>query len=272
MSETTQPQGPEDGLEDLREQIAEIDGTLLDLVSERLRRCEQVAAYKRDHGIPMMQPDRLDALRTRVEAFAEANGLDPGFLTGLFDHITDEACRLEDAVIDGGETGAPKPAGLAARARKIDHVAIAVRDLEEAIAHYSERFGFVLLERRRVHGEISGMDSATMRAGGVTFVLVEGDSEKSNVTRYIDHYGPGVQHIAIEVRDHAELLDDLDGRGADLLTGLIHSDGLDQSFTKREANSGVQLEFVTRTRSGGDGFDENNIRELFAAMEREDVY
>ncbi|WP_445271854.1 hypothetical protein, partial [Streptomyces sp. DSM 41978] len=132
------------------------------------------------------------------------------------------------------------------------------------------RYGFELVERRVVDGAASGMDSATLQAGGVTFVLCQGDSPESNVSRYIEHYGPGVQHVALEVSEQAQVQDDLRERDADLLTGIIHGPGLDQSFTRRDTNSGIQLEFVTRT--GNEGFDDTNVRELFTAMERDGAF
>ena len=152
----------------------------------------------------------------------------------------------------------------------IDHVAIAVRDLDAAIAHYRDVLGFELRERRQIAGRISGMDSAVMEAGGVKFVLVQGDSPESNVSRYIEAYGPGVQHVAIEVPDPQEAIEDLRARGADLLTGIINGPGLDQIFTKREPNSGIQLEIIARAEN--EGFDPRNVQELFEAMERENVF
>jgi 4-hydroxyphenylpyruvate dioxygenase-like putative hemolysin len=111
---------------------------------------------------------------------------------------------------------------------------------------------------------------AEMRAGPITFVLVQGDSERSHVSKYIERYGPGVQHVALEVDDLPALLDELGERGCDLLTGVIESPGLQQAFTKREPNSGVQLEFISR--GAEEGFSQSNITELFEAMERENVY
>lgn len=159
---------------------------------------------------------------------------------------------------------------LGRSAMRIDHVAIAVRDLDAAISYYGDVLGFALQERRQISGRISGMDSAVMEAGGVKFVLVQGDSPESNVSRYIEAYGPGVQHVAIEVPDPQEAIDDLRARGADLLTGIIRGPGLDQIFTKREPNSGIQLEIIARAEN--DGFDPANVQELFEAMERENVF
>lgn len=260
---------PQPRLDALRAQLDAVDGALQQIIRDRLALCVNIGAYKREHGVPMMQPQRIKAVHERACAFAARHGVDAAFLCRLYDVIIDETCRLENEVMGLAE-GAPRRSELAQTARGIDHVAIAVRDLESAIATFRDRFGFELVEHRRVQGEASGMDSATMRAGGVTFVLCQGDSPRSNVARYIEHYGPGVQHIAIDVGDQRALLDDLAGRGVELLTNIIHSPGLDQSFTRRDANSGIQLEFITRT--GHADFHDDNVRELFAAMEREEVF
>jgi chorismate mutase-like protein len=254
-------------LETLREEIDRLDAELLDVVRRRLAACASIAELKRGNGIPMMQRERLESVRRRARCFSTEHDIDGDFLEGLFDLIASEACRMEDAII-GNSEGVGR--GLDMRALRIDHVAIAVRDLEAAIAVLRDHYGFTVIERRKVAGAISGMDSATLRAGGVTFVLCEGDSPRSNVSRYIENYGPGVQHIALAVHDQPGLLDELRERGADVLTGIIKAPGLDQSFTKRDASTGVQLEFVTRNDNAG--FDDSNVQELFTAMEREDVY
>jgi methylmalonyl-CoA/ethylmalonyl-CoA epimerase len=79
-----------------------------------------------------------------------------------------------------------------------------------------------------------------------------------------------VQHVAIEIPDAREAIEDLRARGADLLTGIIQGPGLDQIFTKREPNSGMQLEIIARAEN--EGFDPRNVQELFEAMERENVF
>lgn len=254
---------PEADLARFRGEIDEINEAILDLLRRRTEVCRQVGDHKREHGIPMMQQDRLDALTAKVREFAADHGINATYLKGVFDLITAEACRVESEIIGDGDGGA-----LGTRAQRIDHVAIAVRDIDDAISVFERHYGFTLVERRHVDGEFSGMKMATMRAGGVTFVLCEGDSPSSNVRQYIEHYGPGVQHIAIEVRDQPGMLTEFQERGADLLTGVISAPGLDQSFTKRNANTGIQLEFVTRTDNPGF----SNVKELFTAMERENVF
>lgn len=249
----------------LRSEIDRVNDSLLALLSERTELCKKIAEHKRDQGIPMMQQDRLDALRTKVRGFAAEREIDSAFLEEVFDLITAEACRLENDIIGTPDGG---PSAMQSRARRIDHVAIAVRDMDEAVAMFEQRYGFSVAERQQVDGDFTGMTMVTMRAGGVTVVLCEGDSPRSNVCQYIDHYGPGVQHVAIEVRDQPGVVDDLREREANLLTGIISSPGLDQAFTRRDANTGMQFEFITRTQSTGF----TNVKELFTAMERDNVY
>lgn len=257
-------------LASFRERIDRVDEQLVNALAERVAICREVAEHKREHGIPMMQPERVAAVEERWGELAAERGLDAGFARELARAIVAEACSVEDAIIDG-EVAAP--AGRSAFARSaigIDHVAIAVRDLDAAIAYYGDVLGMELEERRQISGRVSGMDSAVMRAGGVKLVLVQGDSPESNVSRYIEAYGPGVQHVAIEIPDAQAAIEELRARGADLLTGVINGPGLDQIFTKREPSSGMQLEIIAR--SANEGFDPRNVQELFEAMERENVY
>jgi methylmalonyl-CoA epimerase len=259
-------------LAEFRERIDRVDEQLLSALAERTAICREVAERKREQGIPMMQPDRVAAVEARWAELAAERGLDEDFARSLARAVVAENCRIEGAMMSAAESRGDEAATsvLGRSAMRIDHVAIAVRDLDAAIAYYGDVLGFTLQERRQISGRISGMDSAVMEAGGVKFVLVQGDSPESNVSRYIEAYGPGVQHVAIEVPDPQEAIDDLRARGADLLTGIIRGPGLDQIFTKREPNSGIQIEIIARAEN--DGFDPANVQELFEAMERENVF
>src|ERR1700688_2143493 len=90
---------------------------------------------------------------------------------------------------------------LSKHATAIDHVAIAVPELEQSIAFFTGVLGFELHERRKTEGEHTAMISAVLKAGPLTFVLLQGTSPQSQVSKFVEHYGPGVQHIAIAVED-----------------------------------------------------------------------
>ncbi|QJY45723.1 hypothetical protein HOP40_07865 [Pseudonocardia broussonetiae] len=240
------------------------------VLAERMRVCAEIAEVKAASGVSMMQPNRLAHVRDRMLAQGRAAGLSESFVHQIVSVITEESCRLEAAIIDGDEPLATD-ATRHSQIQAIDHIAIAVEDLETAVAELRDHYGFEVIERRSVEGEYSGMVSATMRAGGATFVVCQGTSERSNVSQYIAHRGQGVQHVALAVGDHTALLTDLRVAQADLLTGIIHAPGLDQTFTRRSTATGLQLEFISRT-GGATGFEDDNVRELFESMERENVW
>ena len=74
------------------------------------------------------------------------------------------------------ESDSKSLAGLAKYVTAIDHVAIAVHNLEESIRFYTESSGFELKERRRTEGKQTAMVSAVLKAGPISVVLLEGTS------------------------------------------------------------------------------------------------
>ncbi len=95
---TEDPNGT--SLEELRAQLDGIDERLLHLVHERIELIVRIAEHKREHGVPMMQPHRVNAKQERAAAFAVENGLDPSYLLRLYELIIEESCRVEDEVIE----------------------------------------------------------------------------------------------------------------------------------------------------------------------------
>jgi|SRR5215218_1799606 len=158
---------------------------------------------------------------------------------------------------------------LSKYATSIDHVAVAVRDLEESIRFYSEVLGFELKERRRTEGKATAMISAVMKAGPITVVLLEGTSPESQVSRFVEHFGPGVQHIAIGVENLPEMTEDLKVAGMEFDTTIINSPGLRQIFSKRDTGSGIMFEFIERM--GGD-FSDESVQNLFEQLEQKNTF
>jgi chorismate mutase-like protein len=88
-----------EGLAPFRHRLDEIDRQLTTLLAERFRVCAEVARYKKQHGIPMMQPDRVEAVKQRCAKLGAEKGLRPDFVRTLYSCIIQEACELEDAII-----------------------------------------------------------------------------------------------------------------------------------------------------------------------------
>lgn len=208
-------------------------------------------------------PTSTASLRNAMETLAERRGMDRDTVRSLLDAVVAILAQRR------GDDPA-RQSTLGRSALRIDHVAIAVKNLDAAIAELREKFGFEVVERRDIKTGSSGMFSATVRSGDVTFVLCQGADTASNVSRYIEAYGQGVQHLAIEVLDEHSVVSDLRRRGADLLTDVIRGPGLLQTFTRRSAQTGMQFEFLAR--SDNHGFDDESVKELYSAMERADVF
>ncbi|MEE6165021.1 MULTISPECIES: chorismate mutase family protein [unclassified Mycolicibacterium] len=86
-------------LETLRADLDRIDAQLLRTLGARIALCRSIAHYKREHGVPMMQPHRIGVVQQRAARFAEANDLDVTFMKQLYDLIIGETCRIEDLII-----------------------------------------------------------------------------------------------------------------------------------------------------------------------------
>ena len=124
--------------------------------------------------------------------------------------------------------------------RRIDHVGIAVSDLDEAIAFYRDVFGMVA-----VHVEVNeeqGVREALLRVGdGETQVqLLAPLSEASTVAKFLDRTGPGIQQLAYTVDDIESTSDALRARGLRLLYD-----------EPRRGTAGSRVNFIHPRDAGG---------------------
>lgn len=89
-------------------------------------------------------------------------------------------------------------------AKGIDHVTLCVRNLNAAEYLFTKILGFdVIWSARDVGTEKSSMDTVVVQRGDAKIALMQGRNKevKSQICDFIDRYGEGVQHIAIEVDD-----------------------------------------------------------------------
>lgn len=87
-------------LDKLRQQINQFDEELLQLLSRRMRVAEQIAQYKRDNNITILQPGRWQEILDRTMAKAEALGLSPGFIGQYLDAVHMESIAHQKQVLD----------------------------------------------------------------------------------------------------------------------------------------------------------------------------
>jgi methylmalonyl-CoA/ethylmalonyl-CoA epimerase len=100
---------------------------------------------------------------------------------------------------------------------KIDHVGIAVPDLDEAIAFYRDTFGIVSVHEET--NEEQGVREAMLAVGdGTTRIqLLAPLTDESTIAKFIGRSGPGVQQVAYTVADIDAVSATLRERGMRLL-------------------------------------------------------
>jgi methylmalonyl-CoA/ethylmalonyl-CoA epimerase len=133
---------------------------------------------------------------------------------------------------------------------KIDHVGIAVPDLDDAIAFYRETFGIV-----SVHEEVNeeqGVREAMLQVGdGATRIqLLAPLSSESTIAKFLDRNGPGVQQVAYTVDDLDAVSETLRGRGLRLLYDEPRRGTSDSrvNFVHPKDAGGVLVELVEPAR------------------------
>ena len=96
--------------------------------------------------------------------------------------------------------------------RAIDHVGIAVRDLEAAVAWYRDTFGATVARRERI--ESDGVDEALLAVGPSYVQLLTPYTDTSPLHRFLERRGEGLHHVGYRVDDCATALAFVQGAGA----------------------------------------------------------
>jgi 4-amino-4-deoxychorismate mutase len=82
-------------LDAMRRDIDAADDEIVASLAKRFAVCEQIAEYKRVHGLPITQPSRVVEVKARVARLSTSLGLAPDVALAIYDVIIDEASRLE---------------------------------------------------------------------------------------------------------------------------------------------------------------------------------
>jgi chorismate mutase len=96
------------GLEPFRRRLDGIDDEIARLLGERFDICREVALYKRDHGIPVMQPSRVEEVRARYLARGAQVDLPAEFTGDLFDLLIAATCKAEDELMEAEAAAVPE--------------------------------------------------------------------------------------------------------------------------------------------------------------------
>ncbi len=130
--------------------------------------------------------------------------------------------------------------------RKIDHIGIAVKNIDERLPFWSQALGLTLAGLEKVASE--GVEVAMLSAGPSRIELLEPLGDDTTVGRFLARRGEGIHHLTLEVDDLDTTLAELRAREVPLI-GDAPRDGAGGSrvaFLHPRASGGVLVELVER--------------------------
>lgn len=133
---------------------------------------------------------------------------------------------------------------------KVDHIGIAVRNLDERISYYTDTLGLKLLKVEEV--ESQKVRVAFIDAGNVKIELLEPMAETSAIHGFIEKRGEGIHHIAFGVTGIRERMQELRGKGVRLLSEQPGpgAGGAEVAFLHPKSSYGVLYELCDKSGKG----------------------
>ena len=127
---------------------------------------------------------------------------------------------------------------------KIEHIALAVQDLDAAVAHYKDVWGLEVSHREQV--EDQGVEEAMLPIGESFLQLLGPTGPDTTVGKFIEHRGEGLHHIAYEVPDLEGALAELKERGVRLIDEVPRRGGRGHmvAFVHPKGNHGLLVELI----------------------------
>lgn len=163
----------------------------------------------------------------------------------------------------------------------IDHITLCVKNLDAAEYLFTKVLGFsVLWSARDVGTDQSSMDTVVVQRGDAKVALMQGRDKAvpSQISEFIEKYGQGVQHVALEVDDIEAVCRDWEAHGVKFSGPLKEGrDGfgpLKQRFTyPLFPGSGVFLELTQREHGSEKSrtFVRETVEALYKDIERDQI-
>src|SRR5215467_4733565 len=132
--------------------------------------------------------------------------------------------------------------------KRIDHVAIIVRNIEQALAFYRDTLGISPSEIKEVPSEQVRIAFLPLGGpGGSEIELIEPTSADSSLVKFLEKRGEGLHHICLEVDDIDEALQEMREQGASVLDQQprLAAEGR-AIFLHPKGTNGVLLELIEK--------------------------
>lgn len=135
------------------------------------------------------------------------------------------------------------------KVKKLEHLGIAVANLEEAARFYQQALGLPLEGVEVIEGQRVRVGFFPL--GETRIELVEPAAADSPISKFIEKRGPGLHHICLEVEDLKATLEELKQKGIRLIDSEPRpgSHGYNIAFLHPQSTSGVLLELTEKQKS-----------------------
>jgi len=127
---------------------------------------------------------------------------------------------------------------------RIDHIGVAVEDLDAAIALHQDTYGMALVHRETVTEQ--GVEAVLLDVGENHVELLRPLADDTPVGKFLAKRGPGLHHVAYQVSDIAATLETLRAQGVRLIdeTPRVGIRNSSVAFLHPSASGGVLTEIV----------------------------
>ncbi|MCG3089007.1 methylmalonyl-CoA epimerase [Sporosarcina cyprini] len=134
--------------------------------------------------------------------------------------------------------------------KKVDHIGIAVRSMDEALDYYIHTLGLELLGIEEVPSQ--QVKVAFLDAGNIKIELLEPTGEDGAVAKYISKRGEGIHHVAFGVSDIRSRMAELKEKGVQLLSEEPKpgAGGAEVAFMHPKSSLGVLYELCDKSGKG----------------------
>jgi len=131
----------------------------------------------------------------------------------------------------------------------IEHIGIAVKDLDAAITYYENVLGLKCYAIEEVADQ--KVKTAFFQVGQTKIELLESTDPEGPIGKYIDKRGEGVHHIAFNVPELEDALQNVDEKGIRLIDKQPRkgAEGMNIAFLHPKSTFGVLTEFCEKTEN-----------------------
>jgi methylmalonyl-CoA epimerase len=129
--------------------------------------------------------------------------------------------------------------------KKIDHIAVAVSSIDDALKVFGDVFGLKAEHIEEIPDQ--KVKAATVRIGDVNIEFIEPTDPESGVAKFVEKKGEGIHHIAVEVADIDAELKALENRGVALIDKQARKGLAGKiAFLHPKSTKGVLMELVQK--------------------------